>query len=391
MIRKSIAIFILFSYLFGTQAFAVDENQILRQIEAGKNYLLRVMDPEWHAFHKRYDCLRDDSGSRLRTIYTASSLYTLLKVYRLTHDEDIARQIPGIAGFLLSMQNHEGENRGAFHYSFDTKTLKKEPRFVTGTASKTIFTMLEMFRFTQDPVYLESAKEAGQWLLRMQNADGSAAAQAVSRDEKWVNVQKFSFLYNGQVLSALSRLYRVTSDPTYYEAASKIARLVIAKAEAQHYWVGDEYRRPNPVSTSWVIMSLLDFYKAGRDRASLETILKSSNELLKHQHTDPEDPANYGRYQGSETTSGNGWICEVLGEAYNFSAEKYKNAILLGVRWLIRNTYTEENTRGFKNPAMPVGGLIRSPSEASVRTDAVCHGVNGYIGILEKLTEESKA
>ena len=104
---------------------------------------------------------------------------------------------------------------------------------------------------------------------------------------------------------------------------------------------------------------------------------------------------NLGRFDGTMASSGNGWINEVLGELYTYgNAEgwrgcaKYKEAMILVSRWLIQNTYSPENTYFLKQPEKAFGGLIRNRSEEVIRTDAVCHGVNGYIMLYDALPDD---
>ena len=373
----------------------LDKNIIREKIEAGGQYLLRMMHKEKHGFYKRYDVQNNRVGDRLRTIYSASSLFTLLKIHDLNQSPEIAGAIPQIADFLLEMQNKEKAHHGAFYYAYFVKTGEKQLKFVVGTASKTIFTLLQLYQRTREPKYLESARAAGNWLLTMQNPDGSVINQVKHKNGEWVFDKRYSCLYTGQVLSALSRLYAATSDKRYYEGALKIARQSAVRARAQGYFMKDDYRlADDPVPTSWVVMSLLDFYKISGEQIYRDTFLKCSAELLKRQNNDAGDIMKYGRWQGSTATSGNGWINEILVEVLRICKEtspeeagKYKDAIVKVTRWLIQNTYSAENTYFLRNPERAFGGLIRNPREESVRTDAVCHGGNGYIGLLEELED----
>ena len=92
------------------------------------------------------------------------------------------------------------------------------------------------------------------------------------------------------------------------------------------------------------------------------------------------------------STSGNGWINEVMGELHQLcSAEAftdcnvYKHAVIYTSRWLLQNSYTVANSYAIVNPAVAQGGFIRNLVKSSVRTDAVCHGVNGWIGLMQML------
>jgi len=376
---------------------SVDKAIIQEKIRAAKGYLLRAMDPDYHGFYKRYDALADKSEKRLRTIYSASSLWTLMKVYDWDADAEIAKRIPQIADFLLSMQVTEAPHAGAFYYSLSLKDGAKESSFVVGTASKTIFTLLELYRRFEDARYLQAAQKAGDWLLTTQKEDGTLTTSYRLKDSRWIEGKGFSTLYHGQVLSALSRLYRVTQDKKYLAAVIKLANLIMERARRQDYFLHDDYRlADDPIPTSWGIMSLLDYYKATSHPEAKDVLLKLTDQLVKRQFSNAEDILNCGRFEGELSSSGAGWINEVFSELYlygiregwnNADLMRIKQSILLVTRWLIQNTYSVENTYFLKNPQRAMGGLIRNFKEEAVRTDAVCHGVNGYVNMLDQWPE----
>src|SRR5688572_12441470 len=114
---------------------------------------------------------------------------------------------------------------------------------------------------------------------------------------------KESMLYTGQVLSALSRTNRATRDHKYLDAAAQTASYLLGKVTKSGCYVGDEYRKPNPISSSWVVMSMLDFVKATGDARFEQTVFRCANELLRRQYKRPEDAYRYGRWQRSLSSS----------------------------------------------------------------------------------------
>ena len=397
----------------------LDKDLILEKIEQGKEFLLRMENKEEHGFYKKYDAENDDFENRLHTVYSASIIYTLLKIYDfdlvrskvpeasadaqahrtsngVDKDERILEQMPGWADFLLSMQSEDEETYGAFHYSYYLEAEEKELKFVVGTTALTIFTLLDLYAREGDSEYLEAAKLGGDWLTTMQKPDGVMKAYARYKDGKWVYGQKESLLYNGQVLSALSRLYKVTKKEKYLGGAQKIANHFITRVAEDGCYLGDDYRNRNPISSAWVVMALLDFYRVNPNENYKGIILNCSSYLLKRQLDDPEDVLYYGRWDMAHSTSGNGWLAEVMMEMYHFCQEqdreecdKYKEAVVKVIRWLIQNTYSKENISSLKNPEKAIGGLFWNYKEKYVRTDSVCHALNGYLGIVNDLKEGS--
>ncbi|MFC3909933.1 hypothetical protein ACFORL_12720 [Legionella dresdenensis] len=367
-----------------------ETNQLKQQIAASQRYLMHVMNPQFYGFYKVYQAKSDQDSTLLRTIYSASSLYSFIKLYRYNHDQALEKNFRKIAGFLLSMQVKNGKNAGGFYYAYNIKTDKKTCKLVAGTASKTIFTLLELYEFYHDEVYLNAAQKAGDWLLTMVQSDGSVWPEAICVGDQWHYVKKQSFLYSGQVLSALSRLAAVTHAKRYYQGASLIAGRINEQVRQQNYFVGDDFRAPNTVSTSWVAMSLTDYARINHAPWVRDTIKQAVDQVLARQINNPHDVYNYGRYLDTMTTSGNGWINEVFTELYRVclrdpigDCNRLREAVIKTSRWLLQNAYTEINAYALKNPANAIGGFIRNYVNPTVRTDAVCHGVNSLVNLAE--------
>lgn len=407
-------IFVLASLVgWGTLEFSAIENKIseirlppksqkLEKIKQGKEFLYRMEDPNEHGFHKYYYALDDSFEERLHTVYSASIIYTFLYIYDLDYnppsasshsslrsewapDKKILENLPNWGDFLLSMQNKDSESKryGAFYYSYYLDSKEKEKKFVTGTAALSIFTLLRLYDLTGEEKYLESARLAGDWLITMQKENGSMKPYIRYSDGKWVHGTKESLLYNGQVLSALSKLYAKTQDEKYFDCAQKIADRFAEKYEKEQGYIEGEYRKKNPISNSWVVMSLMDFYQVNPDLYYKDIIFELSQKILENQIDD-------GHWQGAYSSSGNGWISEVMAETYRFcqgqgrgDCQKYKEAVAKVIPWLWQLTFTKENSSSLKNPERAIGGVFWNENNKYVRTDSVCHALNGYIRIIE--------
>ncbi|MDD4876693.1 MAG: glycoside hydrolase family 76 protein [Dehalococcoidales bacterium] len=373
---------------------SLNKELLLQKIEQGKEFLLRAVNKDEHGFYKKYDVLNDDFGDRLHTVYSASIIYTLLKIYDFDGDERIMEGIPEWADFMLSMQSKDRKVYGAFHYSYYYNTREKEPRFVVGTTALSIFTLLDLYDRTGEDKYLTAAELGGDWLVTMQKDDGWMKPYKENKNGTWVYGTQKSLLYNGQVLSALSRLYGVTGDQKYYNTAEKIAQNFTEKVEREGCYLGDDYRSKNPISSAWVIMSLMDFYKINTDDYYKNIILRCSSDILGRQQLDTNKLLYYGTWDDAYSTSGNGWLDEVMMEVYKFYQEhgvegagKYKEAAIRVTWWIIQNTYSAENTFFLKEPQKAIGGSVWNYKNLYVRTDSLCHAVNAYMGLVNEVED----
>jgi hypothetical protein len=382
----------------GLVSVRVLDKALLRQrLDEGKDYLLRVIDPTHGGVHKYYRAPSDSFDRTLHTIYTASTIFTLLALHARDPDERLQVPIERAAQFLLSMQSiAPGErSHGAFHYSFDLERQAPERRFVVGTTSKTIFTLIELHAFTKDARYLDAARAAADWLLTMQRPDGRVRPLLRQKPNgTWSVSTKESMLYTGQVLSALSRLHVATRDTRYLGAAMQTARYLSSKVAAQGCYLGDDYRKPNPVSSSWVILSLFDFARASGDQQVKATALRCADELLDRQIRDPGDVYRNGRWRASLSSSGNGWLAEVLSVLYldckqndPSNCARYHDAIVHVIRLLMQYTYSPESSFMISDPERALGGVFWNARDRYVRTDSVCHAMNAYVYMIDHLAD----
>lgn len=380
-----------------TALASVDRERVLATIRDQREYLLRQIDPVHHGFFKLYSARFDRRQQRLRVTYTASALWTLLQMRDVEADPRIDAVIGPAVDFLLSMQVAAGPHRGAFHYSFKPATGEKRERYVVGTVAKTVFTLLELSRRSGEPRYLDAAKRAGEWLLTRVQKDGRVVA-VTSRIRSTGELKDFdrhSVLYSSEMLSALSRLYGATGDRRYRRAAKRIAALLVAQGEANGFVFGDEFRKPNTVSTSWVAMALLDYTAAIPSATMDRALFAAAHQVISRQHVVPKNLLEDGRYYDTWATSGNGWMNEVLVPVYQrcitrgrANCARYRDALQRTTRWLIQNTYSPENSYHIPNPERARGGAIRNSKVEAVRTDAVCHAANSLIGMLQLMATE---
>lgn len=363
--------------------------EVQAQILESADYIRRVMNPNLYGFYKFYNAKTNQHENVLRTIYSASSLYTLMQVSAAFPNMPYDKHVQDIANFILKNQVSAGPNAGAFAYSFNPKTMMPSKRYVVGTASKTIFTLLLLHaKYPKDHRYLSAAQRAGDWLLTRVNAKGEVRPVTVCESLSCVDNSRSSLLYSGQTLSALSRLYAVTGDGRYQATARRIANVFLARSKNEGLILGDGYRPANSISSSWVMMSLLDFAKITDEAPYIRQAEAIGQAIMQRQITNPSDVFNEGRYLDAMTTSGNGWINEVFGVYYEYCQAKhrshcvqYKNAMLKTTRWLLQNAYTPENSYNIPDPLAAQGGFILSFTKPVVRTDAVCHGVNSLLSM----------
>jgi len=377
-------------------ARTLDRALVNARLDDGARFLARAMDGKRHGVHKLYHPSTDTRERELHTVYTASTALTFLKLFARDKDPRHLEHARDALGFVLTMQNRAPDDRarGGFFYSFDLERERHDETVVVGTAAKAIFALLELHAVDKDRRYLDAAVLAADFLVSMQRPDGSMAAslQRAPGAGHWSVSKKESLLYAGQTLSALSRVYRVTKQPRYLDAAARIAVHLRGKVTEHGCHLGDDYRKPNPISSSWVVMSLLDFVRATKDQQMERVVMGCADALVARQLSDADDVELAGRYGGAMSSSGNGWVAEVISEVDLYCraralerCDRFRDSVVAATRLLAQYTYTRENAFVAKNPDAALGGLFWSVRDRYVRTDAVCHAMNAYLNILDRL------
>ncbi len=155
------------------------------------------------------------------------------------YDNDSHLQIA--ADWLLYMQNEDGG------YSRKFSFITGRDKSYIETTGYIVPTLLQL----PQEKYKNSALEAGEWLLKIQNRDGSFS--------EIDNNQPFVF-DTGQVLLGLNALYLYTQDQRYKQALIKAAHWLVEVQEEDGSWQRFAYNRQKHTYYSRVAYAL---YEAG--------------------------------------------------------------------------------------------------------------------------------
>jgi hypothetical protein len=136
-----------------------------------------------------------------------------------------------------------------------------------------------------------------------------------------------------------------------------------------------------------VFLALRDYYRATGKAWAAETAETGVNDLLARQIRNVRNPYRYGRWPRAYSTSGNGWIAEVLGEMASFldtqgstaAAAECRQAVRAAMQWVLRHAYTAENAAHLPDPQQAAGGLMWNTQHPWIRIDSVCHSLNALI------------
>lgn len=144
------------------------------------------------------------------------------------------------------------------------------------TTGYIIPTLLQAGERLSDAVHRDRAIRFGQWLLSIQNADGSWNGGLHPAREP-----KPSVFNTGQVLKGMLALWRRTHEQRWLDAAARGTRWLAASMAADGLWKGGDYRaRKTPSYYSHVLWPMLDVAVELGDESVVASVRKGVDGLL---------------------------------------------------------------------------------------------------------------
>jgi SAM-dependent methyltransferase len=186
----------------------------------------------------------------LRTIPRARELFysfeAMFNEEILSRDEHIK-----LAGeWLLMMQNSDGG------YSRKYSLAYGRDRSYIETTGYIIPTMLNLRDYLKDERYFESALKAGEWLLTVQNSDGSFNDIDLGRPLAFDS---------GQVLIGLNSLYQETKDSRFFDSARRVSYWLAENQESNGSWVEVAYNKQPHTYYTRVASAMLEWAYISND------------------------------------------------------------------------------------------------------------------------------
>lgn len=143
---------------------------------------------------------------------------TFWDAFHLFQDEEYKVRALRMADWEISIQRKDGGWEG--NYQGD-----KKPSIVFNSG-QVIRGLIRTYKETEDLKYLSAAKKCGDWIVKSQEEDGSW-----TRD----NFMQMKRVYDTYVSAALSELYEITNDPSYYNTIIRNCEFTISN-QSRNGW-----------------------------------------------------------------------------------------------------------------------------------------------------------
>jgi len=320
-------------------------------IEAGIKWLSRAQDatPDG-GVSIRFSLLRGWESSYPET--TGYIIPTFLQYSKITGDESYRERALRMAEWELSIQQDDGSFIGGPLHSGVGKLV-----FDTG---QIIFGLLEAYQCTNDERFIKAAKSAGDWLLNVQDEDGSW---------RTFTYHAIPHTYHSRVAWPLAKLYKVTEETKYLDGAKKNIEWVLSN-QAGNGWFRnagftvENSKDPYTHTIAYTIRGVLEAGMLLEEQRYIDAARRSANEILRI--IDPEG-FFWGKYDSSwksnnkfSCLTGNAQTSIILLKLYKVTNDlKYfEGACILNKYLRARQDVTtkNENIRGAIAGSWPIWG-----------------------------------
>ncbi len=264
------------------------------------------------------------------------------------------------------------------YYMAKIKETKDYSYLVIDDISNISFNAFMIYNLLRQPDYpgsLEKASRLAEWILSLQQPDGSYATTfdgAVTGKD----------YYPGESMLALMRLFDVTGD----------GRLVDSVARAFPYYRDYWRKNKNTALVPWHSQVYFLLARHTRD-ADHESFVYEMNDWIIDTYQIFADvyPDKIGGFKKEDPRNSTSSYMEGVNDAYRTALlfkdeghiKKYRDSIRNGTRFILQTQFTPENTFWVKNPARAIGGFRESLKSANLRTDYTQHASSALLKAYE--------
>lgn len=351
--------------------------RILEAAKMAGDYLVRNQKEDGsyvYIYYPEFD--KEDPGYGF--VRHVGTIYGLFQLYRAT-GEDRYKEA-AIKAFKYAERYFEipkeAPHTAILNYKGESAAL--------GSMAIAVLALIEAPEDFLDKHYIELRERFGNALIFMQIEDGrfySYFSQAVRKEIP----KKQARYFPGEAFLALVRLYEVTKDKKWLDAAKKAANYQMAE-----FW-------RTGVPDNWVIQAMSRLYRIEQNPEYKRACYAMADYNWNHQWgtglKNLPYPDYYGGYNNatpprstpaaSRTEAANEAFALALFANDKDKIEQYAEAVLAAVRFDMDCQYREENSYFLLKPWKALGGIKGSLIANDIRIDYCQHAITAFLGALE--------
>ena len=356
--------------------------QLDESMKIADSYLTNITNQNGMFIYEYNPITNTTSQQYYNILRHAGTIYAMMKVYNETSNAQLL---------------HAAEN--AIHYLTDqikpyndTQCIVYNDEVKLGGTALAIIALAEYTKVTGEDTYLSTLNNLGNYILLSMKPNGDFIHKRYYSTN--VTSDFISEYYPGEAILALVRLYSITSDQIWLDAAETATQYLIYERDvnASVYTI---------IHDHWLLMALNELYRYKENidyynHSKLITIA-----ILAYQRDDftrfSEESEWLGSYYTPPRSTPTATRTEGLVASYHLFNDYNANqsylkrmlySINLSIQFQLKMQYTQETAQNMPHPPLAIGGFKESFTEYTVRIDYVQHNICGIIEFYHLLQED---
>lgn len=339
----------------------VDSVLALKVILTSANYLRRQLGADGIPGKFRYG-IYASSEENLRgynILRHAGSIWSLIQTYSISNYKGLKKQIREAIEYLLNFAIPA--SNGA---SYVLEQAASE--YKLGGNALAVIALTEFHEVMRSTEYDDACIQLGKGILSMQNSDGSFVHVLHSETFKLKDLKR-TIYYDGEAAFALCRLYEMTKDPVWLNAARKAADCMIRK----------DYTKYRDHWTAYTMEMLTRFCP---EEQYFTFALRNAQVNLDRMISQPTTYFTYLELLMAAFETYHRILTEQHPVEYlkEFDAEKFLSAIRSRAEFMLNGYMFPEYAMYMKHPEELLGAFFVRSDRFRIRIDDIQHSCAGF-------------
>lgn len=341
---------------YGRRRETVDASRAEELILNATSFLETQIKEDGSFVYGIFPCF-DNEINNYNILRHAGTLWSLICSYRMSPDDSLAEEIERVVGFMLDNVVYDSDGR-AYLYEEKSDEIK------LGGCGIALVALTEYMDVFQNEKYKEVCRALGDGILSMMNLDTGEYYHVLNGD--FSRKEEFrTVYYDGEATFGLCRLYGLTGDQAYLDAA---------KAAVAHFIEADYIQYKD----HWVAYSMNEITKYVTDnRSYYEFALANAQENLREIRMKKTIHPIYlellmATFEVYERMVENGIRVD------DFDLQEFLDTISVRVDRQLNGYFYPEYAMYMQNPQRILDTFMARDDGYRVRIDDVQHNIGGY-------------
>jgi len=349
------------------------QSMLNHSINLAGNYLGKIVDHQGIFVYEYVPTTQTKSTENYNILRHAGTIYSMIKIYNQTKEGNLLDSIERSIDYLLN-QVKSYNNTLCIVYNDEVKL---------GGTALAIIALVEYIKVTNNEKHLQTIQNLGEYILLSQKSTGEFIHKRYySTNETSTFISEY---YPGEAILSLCRLYSITKNPKWLQAAENATQYLITVRDA-------EKTIQNLTHDHWLLLALNELYRYQKNPLYYHHSRNITSAILSYQRNDvtrlSEKQEWLGSYYTPPRSTPTATRSEGLLASYHLFKDFKENqtfinrltyAINLSIHFQIQMQYTNQTIEELDFPAFALGGFKESIEEYTIRIDYVQHNICSII------------